>query len=276
MILIIESGSTKTEWIASHNGQTACQVFTDGINPLLQPSESIIEMIKTQLSSEIKDNKYTQVYYYGAGCVSETIKEMVESVLKVFFDSLIFVETDLVAAARGLLLHEAGIACILGTGSNSCFYDGKEIIKNVRPLGYILGDEGSGSVLGKMFLGDCLKGIAPEDLTQKFFDRYQLSYEELIDRVYRQPYPNRFLAGFSLFLSEHITNDYVYGLVYSNFEQFFKRCIMQYNYKEHPIAFTGSIANNYKDILLDVAGHLGITIGKVMKSPVDGLIKYHS
>lgn len=275
MILIIESGSTKTEWIVTYNREVLHQAFTDGINPLMQAEDSIEGMIKQQLPALFFDCAYSYIYYYGAGCVSDSIKQAIQTLLLRLFNSPSAVDTDLVAAARGLLQNDAGIACVLGTGSNSCFYDGQNIVKNVRPLGYILGDEGSGSVLGKMFLGDCLKGLAPENITADFFAKYGLSYEELISRIYKEPYPNRFMAQLSRFLAEHINDHYVHELIYKNFELFFARCIRQYNYKDYPLAFSGSIAYYYKEILIEVATGFGTTINKIVKSPTAGLIEYH-
>lgn len=182
----------------------------------------------------------------------------------------------MLAAARGLFLKEKGIACILGTGSNSCFYDGKNIIHNVSPLGFILGDEGSGAVLGKKFAADCLKNQLPEKLKDKFLKQYDLTPAQIIESVYKKPFPNRFLAQFTRFLSENIAEPSIYNIVFDSFTEFFTRNIMQYNnYKDYPVCFIGSIAYYFKDVLEVAANELDIQIGIIYQSPMPGLIKYH-
>lgn len=278
MILIAESGSTKTEWIVVNNGDVTHKILTEGLNPLMHTVESMTMAIRASFRLDIFEEELAHIYFYGAGCATDVQKEFVASVLKSVFGtrSSLFIESDLLAAARALFHKEKGIACILGTGSNSCFYDGQKIVKNVPSLGYILGDEGGGAVLGKMFLSDCLKGLAPADLANHFFSTYQINYADVLDRIYKQPFPNRYLAGFSTFLIEHIDNEYVYKLAYSNFESFFKRSIQQYNYKEYPLGFVGSLSFFYEKVLRDVASDFDIDIYKIIQSPMDGLIAYHT
>ena len=187
------------------------------------------------------------------------------------------VNTDMLAAARGLCGHEAGIACIMGTGSNSCYYDGKQIVTNVSPLGFILGDEGSGAVLGKLLVGDILKNQMTPELKEKFLKQFNLTPAEIIDRVYRKPFPNRFLASLSPFLSQNLGEPCVRALVHNSFKAFLKRNVMQYdNYKDNKVHFIGSVAFYYKEILAETAKEMGIQLGTIIKSPMEGLIKYHS
>jgi len=275
MILIIESGSTKTDWCITEKGHIIHHSVTNGLNPLLHSEEIIHDIIGTQLPASFFENRYEHIFYYGAGCISDSKKQIIHDILFSAFTSLVSVENDLLAAARSLFHKQSGIACILGTGSNSCLYNGKEITQNVKPLGYILGDEGSGATLGKVFIADYLKDLAPKTLTSQFFDYCKLSYEELMDKIYKESFPNRFLASISQFLFRHIEEEYIYNLIYKNFELFFIRCIAQYDYKNYPVAFTGSVAYHFSDILNDVAKDFGIEIKKIVKSPIEGLIDYH-
>ena len=181
----------------------------------------------------------------------------------------------MLAAARGLCGHEAGIACILGTGSNSCFYNGEEIVNNISPLGFILGDEGSGAVLGKLLVGDILKNQLPPAIKEAFLKQFGLTAPEIIDRVYRQPFPNRFLASLSPFLAQHLEEPAIRSLVLNSFIAFLRRNVMQYDYKQYPVHFIGSVAHCYKEVLQEAAQTTGIQIGKILQSPMEGLIQYH-
>jgi Predicted N-acetylglucosamine kinase len=181
----------------------------------------------------------------------------------------------MLAAARSLCGNNAGIVCILGTGSNSCYYNGNEIVKNVSPLGFILGDEGSGAYMGKLLVSDILKNQMPQHVINEFLEKYKLSSAEIIDKVYRKPFPNRFLAGFTPFIVEKVNDPCIYNLVYSSFKAFIQRNVMQYEYKHYKVNFIGSIAFHFKDILLKVAKEMGITVGIIAKSPIDGLVDYH-
>lgn len=275
MILIAESGSTKTEWCILHGHYVIDHAITEGINPFFQTRREISRCVRLQLPKSFFQKKLDRIYFYGAGCTSEKMNSIVEASLVAQFRTPVEVNSDLFAAARSLFQEEPGIACILGTGSNSCFYDGVEIAKNVKSLGYILGDEGSGSVLGRMFLSDCLKGLAPQYLTDLFFETCRITPEEVLNAVYSQPFPNKFLAAFSFFLSEHIEDEYVYNLVYKNILRFFKRNVLQYEYDKYPVSFAGSIAHNYSDIVRTIADKFDIKIQNIVESPMTGLVKYH-
>ncbi len=276
MILIADSGSTSTNWVLVEHGKSVQSLFTPGINPFYQTPEEIAGEIAT-LTLNVKPSSVKAIYFYGAGCVADKIEMVKQAIAQSFTQSQIYVESDLVAAARGLLQHEAGIACILGTGSNSCFYDGKDIVSNVSPLGFILGDEGSGAVLGKKFIADCLKNQLPEELKNKFLTTFGLTANDIINHVYRKPFPNRYLAQFTPFLAENMAEPAIYNLIFDSFTDFFVRNVMQYpNFDEYPVSFVGSIAYYFKDILEVVAFELGITLGEIKQSPLEGLVAFHS
>lgn len=279
MILIADCGSTKIDWCLIENGKVAKQVFTSGINALLMSEEQIRQTIADELVPEIKGYEIGSVYYYGAGCLFDDICANVRRAIAVNIPSAktIEVDTDLLAAARALCGKNPGIACIMGTGSNSCYYDGVKIVDNVSPLGYILGDEGSGAVLGKLLVGDVLKNQLPAALCEKFLKKYDLDRQKIIEGVYKKPAANRFLASLSPFLLENIEEPAVHRLVLNAFKAFFVRNIENYEgYKTMPVSFVGSVAFYYRDVLGEAANSLGIKIGTVIKSPMEGLIKFHS
>ena len=278
MILIADSGSTKTDWCVVEKGKLIQQISTKGTNPFFQSEEEISNEIATALLPQLTTNAFDAVYFYGAGCGFPDKIAMVHRAiiqhLQVSGDE-VEVNTDMLAAARGLCGHEAGIACILGTGSNSCFYNGEEIISNISPLGFILGDEGSGAVLGKLLVGDVLKNQLPSTIKEAFLKQFDLTVPEIIDRVYRQPFPNRFLASLSPFLAQHLDEPAIRTLVLNSFIAFLRRNVMQYDYKQYPAHFIGSVAHCYKDILQEAAQQTGIQVGKILQSPMEGLIQYH-
>ena len=277
MILIADSGSTNTTWCLAEKGSPVNQITTSGINPYFQTEEEIREVIARELDPYIKDHSIKAIYYYGAGCAFGEQQLILKEILSSFVPTCIEVSTDLLGAARSLCGREAGIVCILGTGSNSCFYDGRSIIKNVSPLGYILGDEGGGAVLGKLLVGDCLKNQLPKHLSEKFLDQYQLTPSLLLENVYKKPFPNRFLAKFSCFLEENIQEEAIYSLVHQSFCSFFTRNVMQYdNYQTYPIHFIGSVAYHFRHVLLDAAAFFNLSICSIEQSPVNGLLAYHT
>lgn len=276
MQLIADSGSTKTEWMLIEKGTVLKQLITKGINPFFQTEEEICAELKVTLIPQLESGKILQIHFFGAGCALPERKAQVGNALKVLFaNAEISVESDLLGAARALLGREKGIACILGTGSNSCFYDGENIVENISPLGFILGDEGSGAVLGKLFVGDCLKSQLPEALRDKFMDEYQLTPAIILDRVYKQPFPNRFLASFMPFLAAHQLEPAVYNLIYNAFVAFLRRNVMQYDYSSYPVSFTGSVAYYFADILRKAAADCGINVDKIEKNPMKGLVEMY-
>lgn len=275
MRLIADSGSTKVDWRAIHSDGSVQEIATAGINPFFQTEEQIVYELQQNLLPDISAS-VNEIHFYGAGVSSpEKVLVLQNCFRKVFPKARSNAYTDLLAAARALCGKKPGIAAILGTGANSCFYDGNEIVNNVPACGFILGDEGSGAVLGKKFISDYLKRQLPADLNTLFDQKYNLNYNSIIERVYRQPFPNRYLATFSVFLHQNKTNPYVSKLLKNSFEEFFTRNVMQYDYKKYPVNLVGSVAFHYEDIIKDVAKGLGVKIGNILQSPIDGLAEYH-
>lgn len=276
MIILADSGSTKTDWCLL-DGAKAERVRTAGMNPYFQSEEEMAQTLQTQLLPAVTDAKAVEaVYFYGAGCASVAVNEKVARAIAHFFPVSIEVQSDLMAAARALCGREAGIACIMGTGSNSCAYDGKQITAHVPPMGYILGDEGSGAVLGKLLVGDVVKHQLPASVEATFYQETGLSESAILEKVYRQPFPNRFLASLVPFLKTHIEVSAVQQLVERSFEAFFVRNIAAYQPKAgSAVHFVGSIAYHFQAQLHRVAEAQGLRIGRIMQSPMEGLIQYH-
>lgn len=277
MTVIAESGSTSTEWALVEGSKVVKRARTAGLNPYFQTRREISHSIRLELPEAFFKRRWNHVYYYGAGCSNPEKNKIVEASLVAQFKTPVTVMSDLLGAARGLLVCEKGLACILGTGSNSCLYNGADIVKNVRPLGFILGDEGSGSALGRIFLGDVLKGVAPQELTAAFFEHFKVTPEDVMDAVYNNPMANRNLSDYSFFLSEHLDNDYVVTLIEREFARFFERNICQYaDYTTLPVAFVGAVATTYSELLLDVASRYGVRVQKIVRNSMPGLVTYHS
>ena len=275
MQLIADSGSTKVDWRAIKDDGSIVEISTEGINPVFITPEEIVKILSQKLLPVIGPG-VKNVYFYGAGVVSpQLIAILSESFKKVFPESETFAASDVLAAARALCGHNPGIACIMGTGSNSCFYDGENIAKNVRAGGFILGDEASGGVLGKKLISDFIKGLLPAHIQAEFDKRYDLDYMKVVEKVYKQPMPSRFLASFAPFINEFIADPYMENLVNTSFDEFFKRNISQYDYKNHTVNFVGSIAFYFKDKLIAAAERNGMKVGRVLKTPIEGLVEYH-
>ncbi len=274
--LIADSGSTKTDWCFVAQGKVLKRIVTEGTNPFFQTDEEIALVVEKQLQPHLIDMKIEQLYFYGAGCAFPKQIERLRYTFAPLFHCPIEVGSDLLAAARALCGNQPGIACIMGTGSNSCYYDGEQIVDNVSPLGYVLGDEGSGAVLGKLLVGDCLKGELTPELKESFLQRFQLTPAEILNRVYKQPFPNRFLASLSPFLLEHIDEPCIHRLVLESFKSFFQRNINAYNRPDLPVHFVGSIAYYYQSILAKAAKQTGFTLGNIYKSPMEGVVAFHT
>ncbi|MDR2764358.1 MAG: hypothetical protein LBB90_04940 [Tannerella sp.] len=276
MKLIAESTSTRTEWVLVEGDHLVQRVITEGINPYFQTRKEISRSIRLNLPEIFFKRKINQIYFYGAGCATEEKKKVVESSLIAQFKTSARVESDLLAAARGLFKNDTGIACILGTGSNSCFYDGEKITKNVRPAGYVLGDEGSEAVLGKLFLANVLKDLAPVELTKLFYEKFGITADDVMDAVYESTSPTRFLVFVSRFLAENLENKYVYNLLTQNLRDFFTRNICQYDYKAYRIRFVGSGAFTFAEVLKEIALEFGTKVDMIKVSSIQGLIEYHA
>jgi glucosamine kinase len=277
MILIADSGSTKTDWRLIRRSKEIEQAKSAGFNPFYQSSDEIYKELEEVLVPQIND-PVKEIYFYGAGCANEEKCSIVKVALKKAFPDVetIEVTTDLYAAARALCNSEPGIACILGTGANSCVYDGSKIIANKPSLGFMLGDEGSGSYLGKRIVTDFLNQDLPQRLHEKFEKRYKTNKDEILENIYKKPFPNRYLAKYSQFLFHNLSDPYIYRLVYESFELFFKRNIFKYEgYKEHKIHFVGSVAFYYSNILRQVANDHGVHVRNILETPIAGLSLYH-
>lgn len=299
MKLIADSGSTKTDWSVTSGNNVALSVKTQGINPFHQPEKVIGDILSSELLPQIEPvvASISEIHFYGSGCNEANAAVMQALLARVFSDVVsasgdgvrVFVYSDLLAAARAVCGTSPGIACIMGTGVNSCLYDGCSIAANTRPLGYILGDEGSGAVLGKLFLNALYKGFLPQDMVGEFEQWIGMSYQDIITRVYREPMANRFLAGIAPFVHDRLDIPAVRGIVVDNFRNFFRRNVVQYgaaslpvgavassvDAASLPVGAVGSIAYFFRDELCEAASLEGFTLSRVLRSPMDGLVAYH-
>ena len=278
-ILIADAGSTKIEWtLINFRGEILCSFITVGLNALLanrRDMDNIFNDVKEMfLNTQVIDN----IYYYGAGCATLEICNKIEMSLRYCWkDAEIFVGSDLLAAARSLFGQDEGVACILGTGSNSCLYNGEKIVDHIPSLGYILGDEGSGAALGKRLLGDILKKQLPGKIITDFMVEYKESLPHVLDTVYRKVSPNRYLASFVPFLHKNLWCHEVYSLVLVEFIAFFKRNVVMYEVSNNvDIRFTGSVAFHFEKILKEAALAVGCKVTEVTEKPMQGLVGYHS
>ena len=276
MKLIAESSTTRTDWALVEGAEIVEHAYTTGLNPYFQSRREISHSIRLELPEVFFRRKLEHVYFYGAGCANTEKCKIMESSLVAQFKTPVTVESDLLGAARGLLVREPGLACILSTGSNSCLYNGLEIEKTVAPLGFILGDEGSGAYMGKRMIADMLKGLAPRDLTEAFFEKNNVTPNMLLDEVYSNKLPSKLLSQYSVFLRENLDNSYCYRLVYNAFMEFFTRNIISYDYTGIPLSFVGSVCVMYQPILLKVASDFGAQIKKIIRNSMPGLVAYHS
>ena len=269
MIIIADSGSTKTKWcLIQRDTGEARFVQTAGINPFYQNGEEILHTLENEFRE--KPASVEELWFYGAGCANPDVNRIVVEALKSHFSpAFTSVESDLMAAARSLCRHEEGIACILGTGSNSCYYDGNSIIKSVSPLGFILGDEGSGGVLGKRLLADVLKNQLPPSLIRSFWEFTGTTQAAIMENIYRKPFPNRYAAGFTRFILAHVKDSSIRKLVSSEFDAFFLRNVLQLpKATEVAVHFTGSIAFHFSDILTESAGKHRLRVGRILQEPM--------
>lgn len=276
-ILIADSGSTKTDWVLCNNGNVTAHVKTQGLNPTIQSTEEILSVLEAELAGEIAPDAPAKIYFYGAGCAYDLANSRMELAIKSIFTTKdIYINSDLLGAARALCGHEEGIACILGTGSNSCLYNGKDIAENTPSLGYILGDEGSGAHLGRQLVSDCIKKQLPKDIREKFMQQYNLDVASILEKVYHSPLPNRWLGSLTPFIIEHRKNADIRAMVTNCFTQFFKRNVMVYRHSWLPIHIIGGIGISFSEEIKEAAESLGLSIGNIFESPIKGLINYHN
>ena len=278
MIIIADGGSTKTNWCVVNSTGKKTLFNTEGYNPYFSDTDYIIASMKKNMPADLPSSEIKEVYYYGAGVHNEQKAAIVSDALKVIFKNAeIKIGHDLLAAARALLDDKRGFAAILGTGTNTCIYDGENIEFNIDSLAYILGDEGSGCYIGKKLLGDYIRGYMPENVKQNFWETFKLTPDDILNTVYTKPLPNRFCASFSKFVYD-ITVDIEYsrGIVKSSFNDFFKNLVSHYpNYKDLEFNCIGSVAYNFRNVLEEVALEYDMKMGKIIRSPIDDLVKYH-
>jgi N-acetylglucosamine kinase-like BadF-type ATPase len=275
-ILIADSGATKAEWCVIKNGRKKT-VFTQGISPYFLNSSEVQAIITNDLLPAIRRYDISHIYYYGTGCIDPANAKMIAGALKkVFPKTKVAVDHDLSGAAKALCGHSKGIACILGTGSNSCYFDGKKIIKNSPGIGYVLGDEGSGAYLGKKAIQYYLYDMFDEELRYRFDDKYHTSSVAILEQVYRKPLANRYLAGFTLFLAENRGHYMVENIIEDGLNDFFFTHLCKYSQSwKMPIHFVGGVAWGFRDVIKELSDSYEFELGKILKNPMEGLIDYH-
>lgn len=274
--LIADSGSTKTEWCILKNNKP--KIFTSqGMSPYFLDSPGIDRILKEEVKPFLKKNQIEEIFFYGTGCKNPRNKKMIKNVLlRNFPEAKIAVDNDLSGAAKALCKNEKGIACILGTGSNSCYYNGTRISRNSPGLGFILGDEGSGAYLGKKVIQHFLYGIFDEDLNARFISRFSVTGAEILESVYKGALPNRYLASFAIFLSENRGHYMVENIIEDGLNDFFFTHIIRYQESAKlPVHFTGGIAFGFKDVVEQLCRGYELQLGSVLRSPMEGLVEFH-
>jgi len=276
MVLIADSGGTKTAWRVIEDGKVVNDLETSGLNPYYRSPETIESVISNELSPNISSD-IAEIYFYGAGCSSVDGCNKIRDGLRTSFpEAQIEVTHDLLGVARALCENKEGIACILGTGSNSCYFDGVKIVKNIPSLGYILGDEGGGSFMGKKLVTDYLRGNMPKELENIFHQKFNLDKSEIEKKVYLQDNPIHFLSGFAPFILEHVKEQYMHDLVSRSFRIFLENCVFKYhNYNHLPLHFVGGVAYNFREFLAEVLTDEGLKVGNIFNNPIEGLTQYH-
>jgi len=276
MILVADSGSSKTDWILSLPENKKITFRTAGINPFFWPEKEIVKLLNTVPEVQTYHKQVTEIYFFGAGCSSPDRREIISNALStVFPGAFVNADSDLLGSAYATCGSSSGLTCILGTGSNISFYNGQEIIDGKHGLGYILGDEGSGTFFGKKLISGFLYGLMPEDLHQAFEETYQLTKEDVIQNLYQKPSPNFYLAAFSKFMSNHYQHPYIKELLYQGFQEFVKTNIQSYpDFQKHTCHFVGSLAFHFQEELRTVCQDNNVIVGKILKHPIDDLFQY--
>jgi glucosamine kinase len=274
--LLADSGATKAEWCLLNGGKHKTY-STQGISPYFLNTQQISELVEKELARKLKKTPVEVIHYYGTGCANPTNARNIKKALqKVFPEAAITVNTDLMAAARAVCANEKGIACILGTGSNSCFYNGKAIVKNSPGIGYVLGDEGSGAYLGKKVIQYYLYNTFDEDLRSRFDARFVTTPAEILDNVYKKPLPNRYMASFTMFLAENRGHYMIENIIEDGLNDFFFQHLCKYaEVWKYPVSFVGSVADGFKDVIADLCSSYEFELGVILKNPMQGLVRYH-
>jgi glucosamine kinase len=277
MKFIADSGATKSDWMLIDQSIEKMSFQLSGMNPFYIGSDKIIKILNHDIVPFVDTRKISEVHFYGSGCSSFNKKMVIEEAIqKVFKNSKITVESDLLGAARALFGKERGLACILGTGSNSCYYNGEVIEKTLPSLGYFFADEGSGAHMGKIFIKDFLSGNLPPHIMESFEREFKYTRDNILDAIYNLPFPNRFLASFCDFYSDHLSDKYIFELVTNSFREFFINHVEKYaNYQEVPVSFVGSVAYFFEPLLRKIGVEFEVKIDRIVRSPIAGLIGYH-
>ncbi|MGZ3862278.1 MAG: N-acetylglucosamine kinase [Bacteroidia bacterium] len=277
MILIADSGSTKTDWVLVDKNANRSSYSTIGYNPYFINSETVYNSISEKLVPLLSSGSVKKVIFYGAGCSTTANINIINRALsRCFINAEVMVDHDILAAARALLGTGRGFAAVLGTGSNTCIYDGKTIEKNIDSLGYLLGDEGSGSNIAKKIIRDYMRSSMPLDLHHKFVQAYNLSSATILDNLYNKMAPNRFLAGFCKFAHENNESGYIKAIVRESFDEFFKNIVSLYpEYRNYSFNCVGSVGFSFKELLQEVCESYRMKFGTVISSPIDNLVSYH-
>lgn len=276
MILIADSGSTKTAWCALSASGEALYFHTEGYNPFFIDQDYMVRSLKAALPAALYAREISTVYFYGAGCFPWKKTIISGALSRVLAPGKIEVEIDLLASARALLGNNVGFAAILGTGTNTCLYDGKKIVQNINSMGYILGDEGSGTAMGKKLLVDYIRGFTPASVRDAFESTFPLNKERIMQRIYHKPLANRFCASFCKFIKAHIREAYMQDIVTRSFQSLFENLVIQYpDYSAYSFNCVGSVAFHFREILETVAADYYMNTGNIMEKPIDGLVHYH-
>lgn len=275
--LVADSGSSKAEW-RFQSGDKKNSFRTTGFNPYFFTPHRLARSIETEVVPQLHGEIPNEIFFYGAGCAAEDHKAMMrDAFLGIFPNSKVEVNDDLLGAARGLLQKNSGFISILGTGMNNGIYDGEKITQQVDSLGFILGDEGSGTAIGKRLLKSFLRNEFPDKLYSEFENEFKLSREEILNSVYSGIEANRFIAGFAQFAAERKTNSFIHDLIKNSFTEFFEKIVSKIPfYKNYSFNCAGSVGFFFSEILIEVAEQFGMKTGKILQSPMEGLMKFHS
>ncbi len=278
MILLADSGSTKTDWVIIDKSQIIKNITTQGFNPFFFTHEEITKEVKNRFSEDKTNELIEEIYFYGAGCSSDAMKEIIINGLQpVFRNAQIKVKSDLLGTARAMFFNEPGIAVILGTGASSGFYNGTYISKAIKSLGYVFGDEGGGDHIGKLFITRFLTDSLSKDIQEKFVHRFNLDKDQILQKVYREPFPNNYLASFCEFVAENKSSKEVNDIVEQSFNALFEKYINRYpDYKSYKIRVTGSIGHIFDNELKRIADQHGCKIDMILQKPILKLIDYHT